>query len=90
MAGAVAEGARSAAADVKRVPELVAEEVARSSHRKLDQAAPGTKPGELVDDDAIIVGIGARYGRITSQMASPWDQTNGLWARNKLVNKVAG
>ena len=90
MAGAVAEGARGAGAtvDVKRVPELVPEEVARSSHYKLDQAAPVAKPGELVDYDAIIVGTGTRYGRLTSQMANFWDQTGGLWAQNKLVGKV--
>ena len=42
MAEAVAEGARSAGAsvDVKRVPELVPDEVAKASHFKLDQAAP--------------------------------------------------
>ena len=42
MANAVAEGARAAGAtvDVKRVPELVPEEVARKSYYKLDQAAP--------------------------------------------------
>ena len=90
MAGAVAEGARGAGAtvDVKRVPELVPEGVARSSHYKLDQAAPVAKPGELVDYDAIIVGTGTRYGRLTSQMANFWDQTGGLWAQNKLVGKV--
>lgn len=42
MAYAVAEGVKSAGAEVvvKRVPELVPEEVAKSSHFKLDQAAP--------------------------------------------------
>ena len=42
MANAVAEGAREAGAqvDIKRVPELVPEEVARRSHYKLDQPAP--------------------------------------------------
>ena len=42
MAYAVAEGAKSAGAEVtvKRVPELVPEAVAKSSHFKLDQAAP--------------------------------------------------
>lgn len=90
MSGAVAEGARSAGAtvDVKRVPELVPEEVARSSHYKLDQAALVARPDELVDYDAIIVGTGTRYGRITSQMANFWDQTGRLWAQNKLVGKV--
>src|SRR5712675_3449539 len=42
MANAVAEGARQAGAhvDIKRVPELVPEEIARKSHFKLDQSAP--------------------------------------------------
>jgi len=39
MAQAMAEGARSAGAtvDVKRVPETVPEDVAKSNHFKLDQ-----------------------------------------------------
>ena len=42
MAGAVAEGIREAGAEavIKRVPELVPEEIARKSGIKLDQAAP--------------------------------------------------
>src|SRR3954464_1762963 len=81
MANAVAEGGRAAGVevDIKRVPELVPEEVARASHYKLDQAAPIAKPAELVEYDAIIVGTGTRYGRMTSQMGNFWDQTGGLW-----------
>ena len=90
MAEAVAEGARAAGAtvDVKRVPELVPDEVARSSHFKLDQAAPIATPAELADYDAIICGTPTRYGRLTSQMANFWDQTGGLWAQGKLVGKL--
>ena len=90
MADAVAEGARAAGAqvDIKRVPELVSDEVARTSHYKLDQAAPIAKPAELIEYDAIIVGTGTRYGRMTSQMANFWDQTGGLWAQGKLIGKV--
>ena len=42
MANAVAEGARSAGAqvDVNRVPETVPDEVAKSSHYKTEQSAP--------------------------------------------------
>jgi hypothetical protein len=42
MANAVAEGARQAGArvDIKRVPELVSEEIAAKAHYKLDQTAP--------------------------------------------------
>ncbi len=90
MADAVAAGARAAGAgvDVKRVPKLVPEEVARASHYKLDQAAPIARPADLVEYDAIIVGTGTRYGRMTSQMANFWDQTGGLWAQGKLIGKV--
>ena len=46
MAYAAAEGAKEAGAkvDVKRVPELVPDEVAKAAHYKLDQKAPIAKP----------------------------------------------
>ena len=90
MANAVADGARAAGAqvDIKRVPELVPETVARASHYKVDQAAPVATPDDLLGYDAIIVGTGTRYGRMTSQMANFWDQTGGLWAQGKLIGKV--
>ncbi|MCF6370131.1 NAD(P)H:quinone oxidoreductase type IV [Rhizobium halophilum] len=90
MAKAVAEGASTAGADVtiKRVPELVPEEVAKASHYKLDQEAPIASPSELADYDAIIVGAGTRFGTVASQMRSFWDQTGGLWAEGKLVGKL--
>jgi NAD(P)H dehydrogenase (quinone) len=90
MAEAVAQGAREAGAtvDVKRVPELVPEQVARASHFKLDQRAPIAEVAELADYDAIIIGTGTRFGRIASQMASFLDQAGGLWARGALNGKV--
>lgn len=90
MAHAVAEGVRAAGADVtvKRVPELVPEEVAKNSHFKLEQAAPLATTAELVEYDAIIVGAPTRFGRLPSQMANFWDQTGGLWAKGALLGKV--
>ncbi|MBX9403196.1 NAD(P)H:quinone oxidoreductase [Lysobacter sp. BMK333-48F3] len=90
MAQAVAEGARGAGAqvDIKRVPELVPEEVARRSHYKLDQAAPIAKVEDLADYDAIVIGTGTRFGRMSSQMANFLDQAGGLWARGALHGKV--
>jgi NAD(P)H dehydrogenase (quinone) len=90
MAYAAAEGARQAGADavVKRVPELVPEEVARNAHFKLDQPAPVATVDELPNYDAIILGIPTRYGRMSSQMANFLDQTGGLWARGALHGKV--
>jgi len=92
MANAVAEGAKSTGAEVviKRVPELVPEEVAKSSHFKMDQAAPIATPDELAEYDAIIVGAGTRFGTVASQMRNFWDQTGGLWFGGKLVGKVGG
>jgi NAD(P)H dehydrogenase (quinone) len=92
MANAVAEGAREAGAtvDVKRVPELVPAEVAKSAHYKLDQAAPVAKVEELANYDAIIVGTGTRFGRMSSQMANFLDQAGGLWAKGALHGKVGG
>jgi NAD(P)H dehydrogenase (quinone) len=90
MAEAVAAGAREAGAqvDIKRVPETVPEEIAKKAHFKLDQAAPIATVPDLEKYDAIIIGTGTRYGRITSQMASFLDQTGGLWMRGALVGKV--
>ena len=91
MAEAVAEGARSvegAVVDIKRVPELVPEEMARSSGYKLDQAAPIAKPEELADYDAVIIGAGTRYGTASSQMRNFLDQTGGIWMKGALVGKV--
>jgi NAD(P)H dehydrogenase (quinone) len=91
MAGAVAEGARSVpgtTVDIRRVPELVPDEVARRSGYKMDQAAPIATVNELADYDAIIIGTPTRYGNMASQMKNFLDQTGGLWARNALVGKV--
>lgn len=90
MAYAVAEGAREAGANVqvKRVPELVPEDVARNSGYKLDQKAPVATVQELPDYDAIIFGTGTRYGNMTAQMKNFLDQTGSLWASGALVGKV--
>jgi NAD(P)H dehydrogenase (quinone) len=90
MAQAIAEGARGAGADVdiKRVPELVPEDVARRSRYKLDQAAPIATVEDLANYDAIVIGTGTRFGRMSSQMANFLDQAGGLWARGALHGKV--
>jgi NAD(P)H dehydrogenase (quinone) len=90
MAEAVAAGARETGAtvDIKRVPETVPEEIARAHHFKLDQAAPVASVADLEHYDAIIIGTGTRFGRLSSQMAAFLDQAGGLWARGALNGKV--
>jgi NAD(P)H dehydrogenase (quinone) len=91
MAKAAAEGAREAGATVtiKRVKELVPEEVAKAAYYKLDQEAPIADPLELENYDGFIFGISTRYGLMTSQLKNFLDQTGPLWAKGALVNKVA-
>jgi NAD(P)H dehydrogenase (quinone) len=92
MAKAVAEGAREVGVqvDIKRVPDLVPEEVAKAAHYKMDQEAPVASIQDLADYDAIIVGVGTRFGRMASQMANFLDQAGGLWASGALNGKVGG
>ena len=91
MAGAIAEGAAEVAGSevvVKRVRELVPDEVARGAGMKLDQGAPFADPGELGDYDAVIVGSPTRFGNMAAQMRNFWDQTGPLWVQGALVGKV--
>lgn len=91
MARAVAEGAASVEGvevAVKRVPELVPEEVARGAFMKLEQDAPFADPNELGDYDAVIVGAPTRFGNMSSQMRNFWDQTGPLWMKGALVGKI--
>jgi NAD(P)H dehydrogenase (quinone) len=91
MAAAVAEGAASipgTEVTVKRVPELVSEDVAKGAGIKLDQAADIADPNELADYDAIIFGTPTRFGNMAAQMRNFLDQTGGLWFTKALVGKV--
>jgi len=90
LANAVAEGARGGATlvDVKRVPELVPEDLARQSHFKLNQPAPVATIDDLARYDAIVIGAPTRFGRLCSQMASFLDQAGGLWMKGALHGKV--
>lgn len=92
MAKAVAEGAleSGAAVDIKRVPETVPQETAQKAHFKLDQEAPIATVAELESYDAIIIGTGTRYGRMSSQMAAFLDRTGRLWTSGALNGKVGG
>lgn len=91
MAQAVAEGARSvsgAEVAVKRVPELVSDEVARKAGMKLEQKAPVATVDELATYDAVIFGTPTRFGNMAAQMRNFLDQTGGLWVKGALVGKV--
>ena len=90
MAKAVAEGARSAGAEVaiKRVPELMPEEAARKAGAKLNQEAPVATVDELANYDAVIFGTPTRFGNMAAQMRNFLDQTGKLWMNGSLIGKV--
>ena len=91
MAQAVAKGAASVdgvSVTVKRVPELMPEDVARNAGVKLQQEAPVATPAELADYDAVIFGTPTRFGNMAAQMRNFLDQTGGLWANGALIGKV--
>ena len=92
MANAVADGARGVVGTevvVKRVPELMPEDVARKAGAKLDQAAPIASVDELADYDAIIFGTPTRFGNMCAQMRNFLDQTGKHWSSGSLIGKVA-
>ena len=91
MASAVAEGARSVTGTevtIKRVPELMSEDVARTAGAKLDQAAPIATVDELPHYDAIIFGTQTRFGNMCAQMRNFLDRTGRLWMNGNLIGKV--
>lgn len=92
MAQAAAEGVRQAGGDavIKRVAELMPEEVARKAGAKLDQAAPIADPNELPEYDGFLFGSPTRFGMMAAQMRNFFDQTGGLWAKGALIGKPAG
>ncbi len=83
MADAIAEGARASGAEahVKRVPDSA------GTHAGRPDDAVATVD-ELPDYDAIVIGTGTRYGRMSAPMAAFLDQTGGLWAKGALNGKV--
>jgi len=92
LANAIAEGGRTVEGvevTIKRVPELMPDDVARKQGAKLDQPAPIASPKELPDYDAIIFGTPTRFGNMAAQMRNFLDQTGSLWANGALVGKVA-
>ena len=91
MAHAQAEGAGRVAGTrvvVKRVPETVPTELAKTYGYRLEQPAPLAVPDELEQYDAVIFGTPTRFGNMAGQMRTFMDQTGALWARGALVGKI--
>ena len=91
MAKTIADGACSVEGVevfIKRVPELMPEEVARKAGAKMDQDAPIATVDELPHYDAIIFGTPTRFGNMCAQMRNFLDQTGKHWVSGALIGKV--
>ena len=91
LANAVVDGARSVdgvEVTLKRVPETMSAEALKAAGAKTDQTAAVAEPGEIAEYDAIVFGTPTRFGNMAGQMRTFLDQTGGLWANGKLVNKI--
>ena len=92
MAQSAAEGAGSVdgvEVTLKHVPETMSAETLESAGAKRNLAGETAKPDELADYDAIVFATPTRFGNMAGQMRTFLDQTGGLWAGGKLVNKFA-
>lgn len=94
MAKAAAEGAKEAGAtvEIKRVPELLSDEViaamgATEAQKKLS-SIPVASPDDLAAADAVIFGVPTRFGNMVGQMRMFLDSTGPLWAKGALIGKV--
>lgn len=91
MAGEIAAGVREVPGvevTIKQVPETMPEDARKAAYMKLGQPAPVATPEELGDYDAVIVGTPTRFGGMSGQMRTFWDQTGALWAKGALLGKV--
>ncbi|MBS9402689.1 NAD(P)H:quinone oxidoreductase [Halomonas sp. TRM85114] len=91
LAKAVAEGARKVdgvEVTLKRVPETMSDEAfAKAGGQQFDTLE--ASPQELADYDGVIFGTPTRFGNMSGQMRTFFDQTGGLWANGSLLGKVA-
>ncbi|KEO72504.1 NAD(P)H:quinone oxidoreductase [Anditalea andensis] len=89
-AGAEAAGAEVKVLKVKETAPMQAiesNEAWKTTYERLKNE-PEASMDDLEWADAIIFSAPTRYGSISSQFQSFFDQTGGLWAQGKLVNKV--
>jgi NAD(P)H dehydrogenase (quinone) len=96
LAGAVAEGATEAGAQVRmrRAREVVSPEVMRQAPGWLENATAMNErydpPTEADAEwaDAIVFGTPTRFGSISSELKAYIDGLGGLWLKGKLNGKV--
>jgi NAD(P)H dehydrogenase (quinone) len=94
MAEAVAEGARSAGAEVtlfqvpESMPDAVLEKIGAKAARQAFAHVPVMDPDQLPEADAVVFGTPTRFGNMAGQMRNFLDRTGNLWMKGSLIGKV--
>ncbi len=96
LALAVAEGARSAGAEVRlrRAREVVSPEIIagvpgwKQSAEAMNAKYEAPTPDDAVWADGVIFGTPTRFGSMTSELKAYIDSLGGLWAEGKLNGKA--
>ncbi len=96
LAGAVAEGAEQAGAEVRLrdVEELASELLISQNqywgrHRSQVAEAPVAALDDLEWADGVAFGTPTRFGNVAAQLKQFMDQAGNLWQQGKLADKVA-
>ena len=94
-AGAVAEGAKAAGAEVRvrlvaetLPPEVVANNPAWKGFVEKNQDTPKASLDDLEWADAVVFGSPTRFGNVAAQLKGFIDSAGGLWFQGKLANKI--
>lgn len=92
LAEAEKKGIESAGgkADIFQVAETLPDEVLTKMHAPPKSSHPVAEPGDLLEYDAILLGIPTRYGNFPAQWKAFWDKTGGIWATGGFWGKYAG
>ncbi|RMJ25698.1 protoplast secreted protein 2 [Aspergillus sp. HF37] len=92
LAEAEKKGIESAGgkADIFQVAETLPDEVLSKMHAPPKSSHPVAEPSDLLEYDAILLGIPTRYGNFPAQWKAFWDKTGGIWATGGFWGKYAG
>ncbi|KAH8817790.1 NADH-quinone oxidoreductase [Flagelloscypha sp. PMI_526] len=92
MAEAELEGIKKAGGEAKifQVAETLSEEILVKMKAPKKPDYPVITPADLVNYDAFLWGIPARYGSVSSQWKSFLDSTGQLWKTGALYGKYVG
>jgi NAD(P)H dehydrogenase (quinone) len=92
MAESVKAGIEAAGGSTKifQIAETLPQEVLTKMHAPAKPAYEILAPADLVNYDAILLGVPTRYGNMPAQWKAFWDATGQLWASGALYGKYAG